>query len=191
MDFSLQQCELFGGQEQDFPSGKTSLESSVTTKDEALLRWLERWQGYTLTYRKVDGETPVFSSGQMRLSSGQFWMRNSSEFRSGAVASSLSEILETGPVDRRYFLSPKACKGILRRAEKQGKALPEQLKATLESVATQTHQTETGGGLPLRMNYVPPSPVPVEVSNGGGTVEGKTPLSQLDGGAITHQDPSK
>jgi len=145
VDFSLQQCELFGGQEQDFPSGKTSLESSVTTKDEALLRWLERWQGYTLTYRKVDGETPVFSSGQTLLSSGQFWMRNSSEFRSGAVASSLSEILETGPVDRRYFLSPKACKGILRRAEKQGKALPEQLKATLESVATQTHQTETGG----------------------------------------------
>ena len=161
MDFSLQQCELFGGQEQDSPSGKTSPESSVTTKGEALLRWLERWQGYTLTYRKVDGETPVFSSGQMRLSSGQFWMRNSSEFRSGAVASSLSEILETGPVDRRYFLSPKACKGILRRAANRGKSLPPSLREALEAVASDQTSTATGGQL------------------------------ALDGGVITHQDPSK
>src|ERR1043165_31698 len=32
--------------------------------------------------------------------------------------SSLSEILEAGDVPRRYFLSAKACRGILRRAEK-------------------------------------------------------------------------
>ena len=146
MDFSLQQCELFGGQEQDSPYGKTSLESSATIKGEALLQWLEKWQGYTLTYRKVDGETPVFSSAQMPLSSGQFWMRNSSEFRSGAVASSLSEILETGPVDRRYFLSPKACKGILRRAANRGKSLPPSLREALEAVASDQTSTVMGGG---------------------------------------------
>ncbi|KRB22946.1 hypothetical protein ASE05_16055 [Mesorhizobium sp. Root172] len=49
---------------------------------------------------------------------------------------SLSDILETGDVPQRYFLSPKACKGILRRAEKRGKELPSQLRHALEQVAT-------------------------------------------------------
>lgn len=49
--------------------------------------------------------------------------------------SSLSEILETGDVPRRYFLSPKACRGILRRAEKRGKELPVQLMQALRAVA--------------------------------------------------------
>jgi hypothetical protein len=136
---------LFGGQEHDGQSQKTCRDSSLQTVDETLLLWLEKWLGYTLTYRKVDGETPVFSSGQMRLSSGQFWMRNSSEFRSGAVASSLSEILETGPVERRYFLSPKACKGILRRAANRGKSLPPSLREALEAVALDQTSTATGG----------------------------------------------
>ena len=76
-------------------------------------------------------------------SSGQFWTRNGSEFRNGAVASSLSEILETGEVDRRYFLSAKACKGILRRAEKRGKALPTTLRLALERVAEDSTDPET------------------------------------------------
>jgi hypothetical protein len=61
-------------------------------------------------------------------------MRNGSEFRNGAVASSLSEILETGEVDRRYYLTQKACRGILRRAEKRGKMLPKPLRVALEAV---------------------------------------------------------
>lgn len=56
---------------------------------------------------------------------------------------SLSDILETGDVPQRYYLTPKACQGILRRAEKRGKELPALLKAALESVATQTQATET------------------------------------------------
>ena len=47
----------------------------------------------------------------------------------------LSEILETRPVHPKYSLSPKACAGILRRAEKRGKKLPEQLRLALEQVA--------------------------------------------------------
>jgi hypothetical protein len=65
----------------------------------------------------------------------EFWTANGSEFHSGAVASSLSDILETGDVPRRYFLSPKACAGILRRAEKRGKDLPESLRDALAAVA--------------------------------------------------------
>jgi hypothetical protein len=47
---------------------------------------------------------------------------------------SLSQVLESGPVHQRYFLSEKACSGILRRAEKRGKQLPETLRQALQSV---------------------------------------------------------
>ena len=57
-----------------------------------------------------------------------------SEYPSGAVASSLSDILETGDVPQRYFLSAKACRGILRRAGKRGKELPEALALALKAV---------------------------------------------------------
>jgi hypothetical protein len=62
------------------------------------------------------------------------WL-STSEFHSGAVACSLSDILETGDVPRRFYLSATACRGILRRAEKRGKELPAALKQALESVA--------------------------------------------------------
>ena len=42
----------------------------------------------------------------------------------------LSQILEERP-HPKYCLSAKACQGILRRAEKRGKELPEMLKAAL------------------------------------------------------------
>ena len=61
-------------------------------------------------------------------------MHNGVGWRSGATACSLSSILETGSVGRRYFLSAKACAGILRRAEKRGKKLPEMLRKALLNV---------------------------------------------------------
>ena len=48
---------------------------------------------------------------------------------------SLSDVLETGEVPQRYFLSARACAGILRRAEKRGKSPPPFLRAALEAVA--------------------------------------------------------
>jgi hypothetical protein len=47
----------------------------------------------------------------------------------------LSDVLEIGELPQRYFLSATACKGILRRAEKRGKALPPQLRQALEQAA--------------------------------------------------------
>ena len=67
-----------------------------------------------------------------------FLTANGSEFPSAAAVSSLSDILETGDVPRRFYLSAKACRGILRRAEKRGKELPEALRLALEAVASQT-----------------------------------------------------
>ena len=51
--------------------------------------------------------------------------------------------LGTGDLPRRYCLSAKACAGILRRAAKRGKALPEHLRAALEAVAIPTQATAT------------------------------------------------
>lgn len=48
-----------------------------------------------------------------------------------AIASSLWRILEAHP-HRKYYLSRKACLGILRRARKRGKELPPHLKLALE-----------------------------------------------------------
>jgi hypothetical protein len=46
--------------------------------------------------------------------------------------------LETGDIPAKFFLSPKACEGILRRAERRGKALPEALDRALRAVAEST-----------------------------------------------------
>ena len=55
---------------------------------------------------------------------------------------SLSEILEAGDVPQQYYLSAKACRGILRRADKRGKELPRQLALALQAVAA-SEQTST------------------------------------------------
>ncbi len=59
--------------------------------------------------------------------------------------SSLSDVLETGEVPKRYFLTAKACAGILRRAEKRGKELPPLLKQALEAMAFDTTQITSPG----------------------------------------------
>jgi hypothetical protein len=68
-------------------------------------------------------------------------MLNTSEFPSdGAVYSSLADVLETSALPK-YYLSQKACEGILRRASKRGKKLPEALeKALVKQVSQSTVQ---------------------------------------------------
>jgi hypothetical protein len=68
----------------------------------------------------------------------EFLTLNTSEWHSAAAVCSLSDTLETGDLPQRFFLSATACQGILRRAEKRGKQLPEQLQRALESVVTTT-----------------------------------------------------
>jgi hypothetical protein len=68
----------------------------------------------------------------------QFLTLSTSESRNAADACSLSDILETtGEHLAKYSLSPKACQGILRRAQRRGKQLPLALELALEQVATQ------------------------------------------------------
>ena len=59
---------------------------------------------------------------------------NTSESPKGVVGSSLSQILQA-IVQLKYYLSRKACLGILKRSQKRGKPLPAQLKAALMAQA--------------------------------------------------------
>ena len=56
-------------------------------------------------------------------------------FPKGGDVCSLSDILETGDLPQRFFLTPKACAGILRRAAGRGKTLPPPLQRALQAVA--------------------------------------------------------
>lgn len=71
---------------------------------------------------------------------GECMTRNTGESPNAAVGSRLSQILEATPQEK-YSLSAKACQGILRRAERRGKDLPETLKAVL------LMQSESGGAV--------------------------------------------
>lgn len=57
----------------------------------------------------------------------------------------LSEVLESN-VSERYYLSPKACAGILRRAEKRGKELPAVLHHALRQAAGEQNGLEKHAG---------------------------------------------
>ena len=65
---------------------------------------------------------------------GSFGTLNTSECPRDAVESSLSLILED-TVPSKYYLTRKACLGILRRARERGKPLPPQLEAALKAQA--------------------------------------------------------
>ena len=61
---------------------------------------------------------------------GECLTLNTGEGPNVAGESHVSQILEAAPLPK-YCLSAKACLGILRRAERRGKDLPEKLKAAL------------------------------------------------------------
>lgn len=63
-------------------------------------------------------------------------MRNGGALPREEQESFLSQILQVR-VPRRYYLSPKACQGILRRASARGKELPEILRKALERQAVE------------------------------------------------------
>ena len=82
-----------------------------------------------------------------------------SEFPSGAVVSSLSDILQAdGPDLLPYSLSAKACAGILRRAVKRGKTVPAPLEEALKAVVSEQ---------PISTTPAPSSPSGQSLKEGG------------------------
>ena len=67
-------------------------------------------------------------------SHGEYLTRHVGEFPKDENASILSLIL-MGQVPEKYYLTAKACQGILRRASARGKQLPEVLRKALERKA--------------------------------------------------------
>lgn len=63
------------------------------------------------------------------------WTGSSTPSHSAGVVCSLSDILETTPIPRKYYLSRKCCLGIIRRAERRSKEIPPLLRAALLSQA--------------------------------------------------------
>ena len=88
---------------------------------------------------RVDEISPSYSArwatSGFTTSPGECWTADTSECPSGGDASSsLADVLlETVP--DRFFLSPRAAAGILRRAEKRGRELPAALQTALSQLA--------------------------------------------------------
>jgi hypothetical protein len=97
--------------------GRTSLASCHPTEDGTLVPYSGAWAN-----SGTGGPTGS-------------WTLNISEWPSAAAVCLLSDTLETGDHLQQYCLSATACKGILRRAEKRGKALPAMLRHALAKVA--------------------------------------------------------
>ena len=119
--------------------GKTSPEPSAATKErtsESSSRSLSKSSSrepLCLRFLREDGPTPIITAvtdGALRTA---FSTLNTGESPSVAVESTLSSILEENAPEK-YYLSAKACEGILRRAERRGKQLPEMLKTALEQM---------------------------------------------------------
>ena len=76
---------------------------------------------------------------------GEYMMRSFGESPKEENASLLSQILEDTP-HPKYFLSARACSGILSRAKRRGKKLPEELEAVLIAQSVSRNEPESPGG---------------------------------------------
>lgn len=91
-----------------------------------------------------DGHTPDASWVTDGALPGDYTTLNTGEYPSEEKESRLSQILEETPPPK-YCLSPRACQGILNRAEKRKKQLPEILEKTLKKQASMTHISTMDG----------------------------------------------
>ena len=107
------------------PSSRKSSKSSAQTLPTFL--YLQIGNGQSQDASWVTEKTDVLFP-----SPGEYTMHSFGESPNEENASLLSQILEECP-HQKYSLSAKACQGILRRADKRGKELPEVLKKALET----------------------------------------------------------
>ncbi len=116
-------------------SGKTSQASYRPKTTPSGAFWLglpekmSRW-----SRQGANGRTLVLCMDPGEQSHGGPWTPNTSDWPNDAAVCSLSQVLETGSIPPRFFLSGTACAGILRRAEKRGKKLPPALQLALQTV---------------------------------------------------------
>ncbi len=125
--------------------GKTSQEFSQRTTTLSVASWRDLSALMTPSFRQQDGAVRVWLMDPSDQRRGASWMPNISDWPNDASVCSLSSVLEKGHIPLKYFLSGKACAGILRRAERRGKKLPALLERALQQVVD-SEQTSTSGG---------------------------------------------
>ena len=120
--------------------GKTCKERSAPTEEkisEPCWKNLPAWNNQTLQFldlrRGADGTKPEQSPETDGLWHGDSLTLNIGEFPNAERESLLSWILEDN-VPKKYYLSARACQGILTRASRRGKALPDILRQALMDV---------------------------------------------------------
>ena len=118
----------------DSSSGRTCRERSAATKEwtfEPCSKKSDRPRFQCL--KTANGRTQEWQNCLSVKSHGASSTHNIGEFPNVVAESSLSRILQPRQdVREKYYLSPKACEGILRRARERGKELPSELKEALE-----------------------------------------------------------
>ena len=135
---------------QDLLCGKTSSERSAATKartSEPYSKNLSKSsnrQPLCLRFRRTDGPMPTVIAVTDGALLTEFLTRNTSERLRDEEGYTLSSILQEN-VPQKYYLSAKACAGILRRAERRGKELPPMLKAALMSMMRAETETAAAG----------------------------------------------
>jgi hypothetical protein len=122
-------------------SGRTSLELCPPTEALISLPCCGDSPAHIPGCPMEDGTPAVWWSDPNGGLSGGCLTLNGSEWPNDAAVSSLSQVLEQN-VDPKYCLSPKACSGVLRRAERRGKKLPAPLEEALRVVAQNLTPTE-------------------------------------------------
>ena len=88
----------------------------------------------------ADGTKPEQSPETNGLWHGDSLMLNIGEFPNAERESLLSQILEDN-VPKKYYLSARACQGILARASRRGKPLPDILRKALLDVIEQARKS--------------------------------------------------
>lgn len=122
---------------QNSPCGKTSpallpaTEEKTSGASSKPLRGCATQAVQYLDLRAESGLTQERSWATDTPSPGGYWTRNTGECPSVARESTLWQILQEDAPEK-YSLSALACAGILRRAERRGKALPQMLREALE-----------------------------------------------------------
>lgn len=132
------ECEcLRGGGNRDSLFGRTSPGHSQATKGlifEPCLKKSDRPRFQCL--QMADGRMREWQNCLSVKSHGASSTLNIGECPNAAAESFLSQILQpTEDVPEKYYLSARACLGILRRAKKRGKELPEELRIALDRQA--------------------------------------------------------
>ena len=129
---------------QDSLFGRTCQEHSAATEEETFTQYSTSSSTSSslkprfLRLVKTDGAPPTYMWEMAGASLTGCSMPNIGECPNAAVESTLSQILEVN-AHPKYYLSAKACEGILRRAERRGKALPQMLRVALEQQIARYH----------------------------------------------------